>query len=354
MKLLNLPNSDASIPSNVFENDVPLVAVLRGDYVASMHRGIWCAVDTGGHEVASAGDESTPTFLRSGAKPLQVLPAILSGAIDRFSVSQRELAVLCASHHGEPQHVDAVLSVLNRAGIDPSALACGIHSPISETSAVLLARNHKSPSPLHNNCSGAHAGMLLACRGMGWGIEGYGNPDHPLQKWTRRILEQFTDLSPDRVQCAVDDCAVPTFRIPIRAAALAFARLANPAGLEPQVRQAAERVRNAMTTYPAMVGGARSFDTRLMQAADGALVCKGGADGFQGIGISSRSAGIALKISDGAARAIPPAAINVLRRMDALSEQAARELASDASPEMVNRRGEPVGRLVAIQMPGSA
>lgn len=343
------------VPENAFAGDQPLVAVERGGYVGSLHRGTMVVADTSGEMVISIGDAQQPVFLRSAAKPFQVMPAVLGGALERYGVTDRELAVLCASHSGEPRHMEAVLSVLTKIGLDETALRCGVHPPQHEETARRRWEAEIEPTPVCNNCSGAHAGMLLACRAMGWPIETYGDPDHPLQRMTRETIGAFAGVSVNAVQMATDNCAVPTFRLPIRQAALVFARLGAAEGVTEQLAGVARRVVRAMTSYPEMVGGEERFDSDLMRVAGGSIVAKGGAEGFEGIGLPARKLGMAMKVSDGNSRAIGPAVMQVLAQLGGLTGGQIDELESYGEPRLYNLQGELVGRLVPVfHLGGSA
>jgi L-asparaginase II len=337
-----------SVPANAFASDVPLVAVMRGDYVGSLHRGILAAVNPAGDLVLSLGDREQPVFLRSGAKPFQVLPAVLSGAIARFGIDDRELAVLCGSHSGEPVHTRAVLSVLEKIGLGEQALQCGVHAPIDEVAAIARWRAGTDPTPVCNNCSGAHAGMLVACRANNWPVDGYGSPDHPLQRQTRELLATFAGLTPGEVHFGVDNCHVPAYRLPLWRAALAFSRLTGGGFLSREISAAARRVVEAMVSFPEMVGGTGRFDTDLMNASKPRVLSKGGAEGFQGIGIVDQGLGIALKISDGNARAVAPAAVPVLRHLGALGYHQAASLNGHALPTTYDLKGEVTGRIQPV------
>ncbi|MGI8968699.1 MAG: asparaginase [Chloroflexota bacterium] len=337
-----------SVPNDAFAGDQPLVAVMRGEYVGSLHRGTLALVDSAGVVALAIGDIDQPVFLRSAAKPFQVLPAILAGGIDQFGISERELAVLCASHSAEPRHTDAVLSVLHKLGLDESALHCGVHPPLHEATARSRWRAGLEPTPACNNCSGAHTGMLVACRARGWSIEDYGDPNHPLQLQTRQILAQFAGLEPEQVTLAGDNCHVPTFRLSARAGATAFARLVTGEHLPEGLREPAALVTSAMSTYPEMVAGEDRFDSDVMVAGAGDIVAKGGAEGYQGIGIKSRRLGLGLKISDGNSRATAPAVMPVLSALGVLSGEAEAALESYSHPISHDHQGEIVGQLTPI------
>jgi L-asparaginase II len=334
--------------ANPFMGDVPLVAVERGGFVGNLHRGIITVSDSSGKTLLSIGDSTAPVFLRSAAKPFQAMPAVLSGAIDRFSITQQELAVLCASHSGEQRHLDAVLSVLEKIGVGESALKCGAHPPLDEENAMRRARAGVQPSPVCNNCSGAHVGLLAACKANGWPLETYTDSNHPIQQQIREILGTFAGLQSNAVEYAIDNCAIPTWRLPIANAAQAFARLASGEQLESDLQTTALLIVQAMTAYPEMVGGDKRFDTDLMRAGRGAIVAKGGAEGFQGIGLIGQQRGIAIKITDGNARAIPPSALRVLDHLYAFDRQQAHELDGYREPTLRNLQEEFVGAVRPI------
>jgi L-asparaginase II len=336
------------LPEHAFAHDVPMVAVMRGQYVGSLHRGSFAIADPSGHVSLSVGDPDQSVFLRSAAKPFQAMPAILGGAIERFELTGEETGVLCASHSAEPRHTEAVLSALHKAGLDESYLRCGIHEPIHQATAIRRWRDGLDPTPVCNNCSGAHTGMLLACVAHGWSTEGYGLPDHPLQKMTLEILAAFADVLPESIERAVDNCAVPAFRVPLRRAGQAFARLATGNGVSPDLAAAAGTVVGAMTTHPEMVAGEHRFDTELMSAGGGEIVAKGGAEGFQGAGFRSLGLGLALKISDGGSAAVAPAVMPLLDHLGVPTPTQIESLAAWRSPQVFDLREELVGSLRPI------
>lgn len=343
-----------AVREDAFAGDVPLVAVERGGYVGSLHRGTVAVVHASGSMVLSIGRVEQRVFLRSAAKPFQAMPAVLSGAVDTYRLTDRELAVLCASHSAEPRHMEAVLSVLDKAGLDEFALHCGAHPPLHEATARRRWREGLDPSPVCNNCSGAHAGMLIACRAMGWPIERYEKPDHPLQCLIRETLAAFAALDVASVAYGIDNCAVPTFLLPLDCAARAFARLASGEGLETRLRVAAARIVGAMTGHAEMVAGEERFDTDLMLAAGGSIVSKGGAEGFQGLGLISSGIGLAMKISDGNPRAVSPATLRVLAHLRALDKRQLHALRPYATPEVRDLQNELVGQIVPVFTFGEA
>src|SRR5439155_18049124 len=251
---------------------------------------------------------------------------------EAFGVTPPELALIAASHSGEPRHTTAVRGLLARAGLGEDALLNGLHPPLHAPTRLALEREGESPSPVHHNCSGKHCGMLCACVHQGWDPRTYIRPDHPLQ---RRILDLVAEVASVRRQdigVAIDGCGVPAFELPLVSFAHAFARLAQPDGLPPAHCESGTAVRDAMVNNPEMVAGGGRFDTRLMQATAGRVLVKGGAEACQGLALLDRGWGIAIKIDDGGARAVAVAAINVLRQLDALGVSELEALLDHVQP----------------------
>ena len=327
-------------------NTVPLVEVMRGSRLEVVYRGAIAVVDARGELVASAGDPNLTTFLRSSAKPFQLLPLVESGGADRFGFSDRELAVMAASHNGELFHVQTVLGILNRLGLDPSALQCGAHPPLYAPAARALEEAGQMPNALHNNCSGKHTGMLAQCLDRKLPIETYPDPQHPVQITIKQALAELAGVSPDSIGLATDGCSVPTFAIPLAATALAFARLADPAQFGEPRRAALNRIAAAMMTCPEMVGGTRRLDTDVMRAGKGRVVVKGGAEGYYGMGLLSLGLGVALKLEDGdAGRGRNAVVVEVLRQLGALDAEGLAALGHFAAGPFKNHRGLEVGQV---------
>jgi len=259
------------------------------------------------------GDPEGYVYLRSSAKPFQALPLVFSGAADAFGLTGEELAVACASHSAEPRNLAAVRSILRKAGLSESDLQNGAHPPRHTLTAARLARNGEKPRPIHGNCSGKHAGMLAVCVYARWEPAGYRDPEGPLQKLIRRTIAKLCGIEPEAIRTAGDGCGVPVFALPLQNLALGFARLA-AGGAEDfpeDLLEAVMRVRDAMCAHPFMIAGTGRFDTRLMEETD--LVAKSGAEGVFAAG-SAEGWGFALKISDGASRAVTPATVAALEK----------------------------------------
>jgi L-asparaginase II len=323
--------------------DAPVVAVWRGDLVESVHRGRYVARDARGETLNSLGDSAGYVHLRSSAKPFQALPLVFSGAADAFGLTSEELAVACASHSAEPRHLAAVRSILRKSGLSEDDLQNGIHPPMHVPTATRLARNGEQPRHIHGNCSGKHAGMLAVCVHAGWDPAGYRDADEPLQKLLRRTVAKLCGTEPEEVRLAGDGCGVPVFALPLENLALGFARLA-AGGAEDfteDLLEAVSRVRDAMREYPGMVAGTGRFDTKLMETTG--LVAKSGAEGvFAAASASEPGWGLALKISDGATRAVAPAVLA------ALAERGVSVSEEMNIQRVIDLHGEHVGKVASL------
>ncbi|MBE7183611.1 MAG: asparaginase [Methylobacterium mesophilicum] len=324
-------------------SDPVLVEVLRGDRVESRHRGAVVVVDADGGTVLALGDVEQAVFPRSAVKAIQALPLVETGAADAYRFGQKELALACASHSGEAEHVRLAASMLERAGLDESALECGTHWPTRSEAARELAREGREPSALHNNCSGKHSGFLCACGHEGHGTRGYVKPGHWIQEEVRAALEAVTGAKHGEHNRATDGCAIPTYAVPLRAFARGFARMASGQGLEPARAAAATRLMAACMAEPFHVAGTRRADTLMMEAGAGRLFTKTGAEGVFCAAIPELGLGIAIKCDDGAARASEAVVAEVCAGLFGKSDPLGAKLAEMARPAIRNWNGETVG-----------
>jgi L-asparaginase II len=329
-----------------------LARVLRGGRVESRHRGEVAIVAEDGRRLGAAGRGSSLVFLRSAAKPFQALPLLENGGAERFRLSAADVALICSSHGGEPRHVRGVLRLLDRGGFRASDLVCGPHPPTHEPSARALAARGEQPSRLHNNCSGKHAGLLLACRLLDLPVKGYWKESHPLQLRIRRRLAALGSFPEARIDSAIDGCGLVVFRLSLDALALAYARLL--ARRLPAETSAENRARslvvNAMQGRPEMVAGTRFFTTDFLRAGGKRWIGKEGAEGVYAVGLRASAAGglaagIALKIEDGSARARPTVTLAILRAMGWLPRSVQRALAEYESVPVENTTGAVVGSI---------
>ena len=280
-----------------------LVEVIRGRLVESRHCGAVAVVDADGRSVFEVGDVDCPVYPRSAIKALQALVLIESGAADRYGFGAEELAITCASHNGEEGHVATVNAMLAGAGLDASALKCGVHWPIYQPAAQALAKSGKIASALHNNCSGKHAGFLCAACALKADLGTYIEPAHPVQREVKATLENLTGATISDSARAIDGCSVPTWAIPLRMLAHAFARFSTGAGLAPKRAEAARRLRAACAEKPWFVAGTGRFCTEVMTKFGARVFVKTGAEGMYCSALPGLGFGIALKCDDGAGRA---------------------------------------------------
>jgi len=276
-----------------------LAELVRGNWVENRHRGAFVVIDASGRVIASAGDIERAVFPRSAVKSMQALALVTSGAIDRFDLTGEELALACASHQGEEFHVSGVTAFLDHIGLAPGDLECGAHAPTYPPARERLRESGGKPTALHNNCSGKHSGMLAVAEALGVPTANYVDRDHPVQRAVRAGIELVVGepLSVDR--CGVDGCSIPTWAAPLRAFAQGFARMATGAGLPADIAAAAQRIFDAATAHPELVGGTGALDTDVMRAFGGRVFQKGGAEGVQCGAVRDKGWGYALKIDDG-------------------------------------------------------
>ena len=332
-----------------------LVELWRGDIVESFHRGAFAVVDAAGAVLRQGGDIDRPVYARSAVKGLQALPLVASGAADRFGLVDAELALACASHGGQPEHVATAGAMLAKAGLAADVLECGVHWPSNELAARTLAADGVAPCALHNNCSGKHSGFaclgaLMAgdadkARGL---LRGYVEPDHPVMREITASLESATGVRLAGAPRATDGCSIPTFGIPVRALAHAFARFGTGTGLTPERARAAARLRSAVAAAPLMVAGSGRLDTRLMGHFGERVFCKVGAEGVYCATLPELGLGIALKMDDGnTARAAEVAIVALVESLLLLDDADRAFVAPLRDVELKNWNGRLVGRLAA-------
>jgi L-asparaginase II len=295
-----------------------LANVYRGNHLESFHTGSIAVVDSLGRLLAYAGDPGFVTCVRSAAKPFQALPLIEYGGVEEYDLTGEEIALTCASHGGEPVHVATAAALLRKGDFDEEDLLCGAHLPYDEKAAAEVRASGDPPTPLHNNCSGKHAGMLLATRVMDVPSADYSARDHPLQNVIRATVADFAGVAAEEIPLAIDGCGVPAFFLSLHRAAYAYARLMatsdGAAGAVDRFENSAESVVEAMTTFPTFVAGSWSITTPLLEAFAGGLLAKEGAEGFYAMAMAPAmtstlterlhvaddcAVGVALKIDDG-------------------------------------------------------
>ena len=335
------PVPSAALPAASGPPHVPLAVATRGAAIDAIHFGSVAVVDRDGNLLHAAGDPGYLTTTRSALKPFQAMPFVAAGGIERFRYTQEEVALLCASHSGEARHVDAVASMLAKAGNTAAELQCGSHAP-----GFYDARGEVPPpppySPLAHNCSGKHSGMLAYCVQCGLPKANYLAYDHPLQQEIRRAVAHFSSTPEAELLAGIDGCSAPNYAVPLSRLALAFARLAADRN-DARYGAAPGILADAMTAHPEMVSGENRNDLALMRAGRGDWVAKIGAEGVQAIGIRSKGWGIAIKVVDGAKRGLHPATVSVLDQLGLLDATQRTLLAEWREPPIRNYRGTLTG-----------
>ena len=327
----------------VSDGNPQLIDVTRGAMVESRHRAAFAVADTDGRIVLSGGDIEQAVYARSAIKPLQALPLIESGAADAYALGNAEIALACASHSGEPRHVQTVLGWLKRIECTVGDLECGSHLPKDDTAMLALLHSRQDATAAHNNCSGKHTGFLTLARHTGAATKGYIAYSHAVQQRILGVLETMTGLDLGAAPRGIDGCGIPVIGMPLGNLALAFARLTDPRD-QPEARQAAcERVCAAMTAEPFMVAGSGLYCTRVITATGGDALIKTGAEGVYCGALPKLGLGIALKMDDGAGRAAEVLMGQILRRFGVLNDSHAELLIQPVT----NAAGAQVGEIRA-------
>ncbi len=328
-----------------------LAKVFRGETLESVHRGHLYIIDGAGNEIVQIGDAETICFIRSSAKPFQVLPFLTSGGAEHFGFTDKEIALACASHSGEKMHVELAAQMLEKIGLSETDLRCGAQMPFNEKRAEEIIRAGEKPSQLHNNCSGKHSAMLAFAKFVGTDLATYDRIENPIQQAILETISIFTETPTSEIPIAIDGCAAPNYALSVKAMAKSFLNLVVPQErFDVELKNACQKIVSAMLNFPELIGGSERLDTMLMQAAPGKFISKIGAEGVWLCGILpsekyQSGLGIALKIEDGddkRARAV--VSVEVLRQLGIFENKTLAEI----SPlPILNRRGDMVGRVEA-------
>ena len=331
-----------------------LVKVMRGGTLESVHRGTLIVVDGDGENITEIGDASEITFWRSAAKSLQAIPMITSGAADAFDFTEKEIALACASHSGENFHTETAQRMIEKIGLSEKDLQCGSQLPFDKSTSKAMIKADEKPTQLHNNCSGKHIGMLAFAKHIGANPETYLDLENPVQKMILETVSLFTEVPFDEIKVGIDGCSAPNFAVPLDLMALAFAKLINPPPVfNEDMKNACQRIVAAKIKYPEMIGGSERLDTQIMQTLKGKIICKVGAEGVWSAGILpcekwKQGLGIALKIEDGDDnRARPVVAVELLRQLGIMTDEAEETLKEISPMILKNRRDIVVGEVVA-------
>jgi len=328
-----------------------LAEVTRGGIVESIHDGMIAVVNVDGDLVAAAGDPDAVIFYRSSAKPFQAIPVIESGADDHFGFTPAELALCCASHHGSLMHQQQVIGMLAKIGLDPGALQCGAPLPADEDELGRILDGVTPRSPLHCDCSGKHTGMIATAVHLGYPLDGYLEPEHPIQQRILAVVAEVCRVPAEELIIGTDGCSVPTFAAPICAFAQSFATLASPErapdGAGNQYASELNRLREAMIAFPENVSGVGSPVATIMHAGAGRYVCKSGAEGLICIGVPEAGLGIAIRIADGSYRALVSVVVSTLQQLRLIDSDQIDAILTANTTQLRNHNGRHVGDIRA-------
>jgi len=319
-----------------------LCRVTRGDFTESIHTVFAVAVDHKGKIFYSSGDSDYFTCVRSALKPFQAAAAIKAGAIDSAGFSNQHIALMCASHKGEKQHIDTAQSMLEKLELTVNDYECGSHYPSQKEIHIRMIKNGQDASALHNNCSGKHAGMLALAKHINQGTKNYIDSDHPVQKTIFSLLKEYTGLG--SIPVSIDGCSVPTPFMTLSTIAVLFQKLGS--GLYPEL----DRAYQAMVKYPFLVSGSDTFDTSFIDAMGGRGVTKIGGESIRGISIKKMDGscvGLALKVLDGNFRALSPATVRLLEHLKLLNDDELLRLEKFSTKILKNHNQIEIGHIDA-------
>ncbi len=323
-----------------------VIKVFRTGMIESIHEGFIAVVDGEGNPKAGFGNVYYETFLRSSAKPFQVYPLLFKKGVEKFGFTAEEIAVMCSSHTGQAKHVELVRSILRKIGLDESYLQCGIHTPMYTPEAEKILKEGREYEPVHNNCSGKHAGMLAQTVLYSTDSATYLSLENPVQQYILNSISLFSDEPAEQLPAGIDGCSAPIYLMPLHKMALMFARLAQ--GADHHLR----KIRDSIVSDPFLIAGDGRFDTAFMNAVKGRFVSKTGAEGVQCVGIIDGGPrpeysgwGLAVKIMDGNIRAKGPAAVEALDQLGVLKPEDKLALRDLKEPAIKNHAGLTVGKI---------
>ncbi len=317
----------------------PVAKVIRGKVTESVHFGSIAVTDAEGRLLYGAGDPYTITYLRSSAKPFQAIAVVESGAAKAFGFSTSEIAIIAGSHSGEEKHVDTVKSILDKIGLGPEHLKCGIQTPLGASESV--GDPEKKYTPIHHNCSGKHTGMLAIAKFKNLSLDDYLSPAHPVQELITETISEICHYPVEKIGIGIDGCSAPVHALPLYNMAYGFSRLVTPNTFPAGKAQAVSAVYMAMMDHPDMVGGTGRFDTVIAETPGEKIVAKAGAEALECFALPDRNWGAAVKILDGSKRALFPVTVELIYKLGARAKS--EELSKFHRPVIDNWRKIEVG-----------
>ena len=321
----------------------------RAGHVENIHRGDAVAVNSAGKIISSVGNSHLPMFWRSAAKPFQALPFVKNGGLDKYSISEEELAILVSSHSGEPNHVNLINGLLKKLGLSESDLECGVMRPLNGKAFKALIKSGEPITQVHNQCSGKHSQIMALSIMLGVQVKGYSQPEHEAEKLIFKHVAMASKVPEDKLEIGIDGCGVPVFYLPIYNMSLAYARLSTPSkGNWGEYEAAATKIRDAMRHYPQVMSGTGRIDCDVSEITNGRIVGKMGSDAVYCLAITDENMGITFKIEDGNYAAVTPMVIAILKHLNLLTKDEASKLDEKFPPILKNHRGDIIGTIEAM------
>ena len=323
-----------------------LLHYTRAGHVENIHRGDVAVVNCEGEIVEAIGNAHLPMFWRSAAKPFQALPFVKNGGLDKYNITEEELAILVSSHSGEPNHVALINGLLQKLGLSESDLECGVMRPLNGKAFKALIKSGEPITQVHNQCSGKHAQIMALAIMLGVEVKGYSQPQHEAEKLIFKHVAMASKVPEDKLEIGIDGCGVPVFYLPLYNMSLAYARLSTPSkGDWGDYEIAATKIRDAMRHYPQVMSGTGRIDCAVSEVTGGRIVGKMGSDAVYCLAVTDEDLGIAFKIEDGDYAAVTPMVIAILKHLDLLTKDEMTALDEKFPPILKNHRGDVIGTI---------
>lgn len=314
----------------------------RNNILENIHPGFICGVDGTGTIKYSVGDSQHLTFLRSAFKPIQAIPAIIHDIQGHFGLTNRETALIAASHRGEPFHIETLEKLRKKIDVSEDALLCHPAYPLNPDAKDALVAANQPQRKLYHNCSGKHLGMMALAKVLGAPIEGYYEPDHPVQQEILRATSAISACHPDEIGKGVDGCGVPVFALPLEKIATLYLHFARPELIAKEsVRKAVTNIVSIMNEHPDIISGTDAICTNLLM--DDNIVAKGGAQGVYCFGLKKEKMGFSLKILDGTEEQWPLIVAGILEQINYQNKDTIERLLALSKKDIFNDNNKLVG-----------
>ena len=321
------------------------VDFIRGKRIESTHNIKALVTNADGKILLSTNNDNDFFFPRSSIKIFQAIPFAMSGAINKYKLSSKHIALACASHKGEKFHLNELQKWISKINLKTKNLQCGVHGPLDKTASEKIIYSRKKFNELHNNCAGKHLGMLTSCLVNNHSITNYLNYNHTHQINIRKILNKFTETKLSKRNFSVDGCSAPQYSFKIKYISKALNNLIKSYKNNFQYTEQVRILVDSILENPEFIGGTSSFDTKLIKASKGKMFCKSGAEGvFLFVDIQKEISGV-IKITDGNERAIPITIINILKKLKIMNREELKNLEKKEKFELQNHAGKKIGRI---------